>query len=279
MCEFCTKHGDGKKWYLQAKNYAEELAADLRRQGYVGDFLTRFNDNMTNRMRQLGRLALAPRVVRQMVSPLITRFQKKHHFGQVVPLEDVRQILSMMNSIVRLPCLCRRLTRGKDYAYCLGFSLSPTGLPFAEKVDRSYWNGPDGNGMERLDAESAASLMASWEKSGLCHTIWTFGTPFIGGVCNCDRSDCLAMKVTITHETKVMFRAEYVAGVDWERCNGCRSCMRVCQFGALGFSAAQKQAAVDVLHCYGCGVCRSVCPNEAIVLSDRRSVPEVARRW
>jgi hypothetical protein len=25
MCEFCTEHGEGKKWYLQMKNYAKEL--------------------------------------------------------------------------------------------------------------------------------------------------------------------------------------------------------------------------------------------------------------
>jgi len=25
MCEFCTKHGEGKKWYLQMRNYASEL--------------------------------------------------------------------------------------------------------------------------------------------------------------------------------------------------------------------------------------------------------------
>jgi len=25
MCEFCTEHGEGKKWYLQMGNYAEEL--------------------------------------------------------------------------------------------------------------------------------------------------------------------------------------------------------------------------------------------------------------
>ena len=25
MCEFCTEHGEGKKWYLQMKNYSEEL--------------------------------------------------------------------------------------------------------------------------------------------------------------------------------------------------------------------------------------------------------------
>ena len=28
MCEFCTAHGEGKKWYLEMKNYAEELAHD-----------------------------------------------------------------------------------------------------------------------------------------------------------------------------------------------------------------------------------------------------------
>lgn len=25
MCEFCTKHGEGKKWYLQMKRYSEDV--------------------------------------------------------------------------------------------------------------------------------------------------------------------------------------------------------------------------------------------------------------
>src|SRR4030042_4554897 len=25
MCEFCTQHGEGKQWYLQMKNYSNEL--------------------------------------------------------------------------------------------------------------------------------------------------------------------------------------------------------------------------------------------------------------
>jgi len=29
-------------------------------------------------------------------------------------------------------------------------------------------------------------------------------------------------------------RAEYVAEINAELCNGCRQCMRVCQFGAMG---------------------------------------------
>lgn len=28
MCEFCTQHGEGKIWYLQMKNYAQELLSE-----------------------------------------------------------------------------------------------------------------------------------------------------------------------------------------------------------------------------------------------------------
>ena len=31
MCDFCVQHGEGKKWYVQAKNYAEDLLSDVRR--------------------------------------------------------------------------------------------------------------------------------------------------------------------------------------------------------------------------------------------------------
>ena len=41
MCEFCHQHGEGKKWYLNANNYAEDLMSDLRRR----QFITRFFEN------------------------------------------------------------------------------------------------------------------------------------------------------------------------------------------------------------------------------------------
>lgn len=39
MCEFCHKHGEGKKWYLNARLYAEDLLSDLERRRYIRDFL------------------------------------------------------------------------------------------------------------------------------------------------------------------------------------------------------------------------------------------------
>ena len=39
----------------------------------------------------------------------------------------------------------------------------------------------------------------------------------------------------------VMFRGEYVAQVDPDLCVGCRDCLRLCQFGALAYSAANRE--------------------------------------
>jgi len=38
MCEFCLKHGEGQKWYLQAKNYSEDLLNDVRRRKMIENF-------------------------------------------------------------------------------------------------------------------------------------------------------------------------------------------------------------------------------------------------
>ena len=40
MCEFCHKHGDGKKWYLQAKNCSMDLLRDVERKKFMQEFVT-----------------------------------------------------------------------------------------------------------------------------------------------------------------------------------------------------------------------------------------------
>ena len=96
---------------------------------------------------------------------------------------------------------------------------------------------------------------------------------------SCDRSDCMAMRATVRCGVRVMYRGELVGQIDWDRCVGCRSCMRVCQFGAIGYSAANRKAFIDARQCYGCGACRSVCSHEAIGLAERTTVAEAAKLW
>lgn len=277
MCSFCTKHGDGKTWYLRAENYAEDLLSDLRRREFIVDFFEH-PERLAEGAEKLQQIDRAPSFVRRA----ITARMMKTHFGQVVPLEDVREIFGFVNSIVRLPCICRHVTLGREVGYCYAVSMGPGGgtqLGLLEGLDASFLHGPDTHGFHEVDAQDALDQFAEHEKQGLCHTVWTFLAPFIGGVCNCDRADCLAMQATVVHDLKMMFRAEYVASVDPDRCTGCRECMRVCQFGALAYSAADRKTSVDPAACYGCGICRSVCPRDAIELKPRAEVPVAAELW
>ncbi len=104
------------------------------------------------------------------------------------------------------------------------------------------------------------------------HSIWTFKTPYVGTICNCDQ-DCVAYRIQVkANLMQVMFRAEYVALVDWDLCNGCKKCLLACQFGAIRYSNALKRPTIDMTRCYGCGVCRAVCDKEAITLKPRNEV-------
>jgi NAD-dependent dihydropyrimidine dehydrogenase PreA subunit len=281
MCEFCLKHGEGEKWYLQAKNYSDDLLSDIHRRKYIEEFVSH-PEGLAENAHYLDLLSKLPMFIRGVVGRIVTWKMKKTHFGQVVPIEDIKQIFDFTNSIVRVACLCRNITLGKEKRYCYGISLSPDGGWFTEMsraLDMSFFTGPDANGFEILTKDEALSAFHEHEREGLCHTVWTFHTPFIGGICNCDRSDCLAMRTTVTHAIPVMFRAEFVAGIDQEECSGCRECMRICQFGAITYSASNKKAMIDQRWCYGCGVCRSACTNNAIRLEERTKVPVAAGLW
>jgi ferredoxin len=282
MCEFCHKHGEGRKWYLEASNYSDDLLSDVRRRKMIADFSKASPEQAQAGMDKLARLNDLPGFVRRAIIWNTKRRMKQVHYGQVVPIEDIERIFGFVNSITRLACGCRKVTVGGEQRFCYGISLSPGGGEFARIVSDAnvdFMVGPTGEGLEALSRDEAVAAFRDHEKQGLCHTVWTFVAPFIGGICNCDRHDCLAMRSTVTYGMPMMFRAEYVSRVDNDLCNGCRSCMRVCQFGAISYSAAREKAIIDPRMCYGCGICRAVCARGAVTLDDRAAVPAAARIW
>jgi Pyruvate/2-oxoacid:ferredoxin oxidoreductase delta subunit len=281
MCEFCHQHGEGKKWYLQAKNYSEDLLSDLRRRDYIKNFLL-YPEHSVDGIETLRMVRGLPGFVQTVVNPYVTNRQKRSHFGQVVPLEECQKIFEFIPSIVRIACYCRYSTVGTEQRYCYCLSATAGGGAMAQiirDVDVSYLTGPNTAGLEMLTGKEALAGLKEHEKEGLCHTVWTFVTPFIGAICNCDRTDCLAMRATVGYSFPIMFRSEYVADVNIDVCNGCRQCMQACQFGALSYSAAQKKTRVDIRRCFGCGICRAKCERQAISLLNRTSVPIASGLW
>jgi len=281
MCQFCHQHGEGKKWYLQAKNYSEELLFENGRIQFIENFVRKAAGRRAGRVEDMLQKAMkAPAWLRRLIFWSEERKYRRDHFGQVVPLEDVKRVLDIANSIVRVPCVCRKSSTGKTSSeFCFGLGIDPGKLTGMEELLReSFGTGPEVRPFDRLTPEEAFDLHRSFERKGLVHTIWTFKTPFIGGICNCDRSDCLAM-LSNRYNFNVFFRAEYVAETNPETCTGCRACLSLCQFGAIGYSVLNRKAFIDPLRCHGCGVCRSACEFDAIALIPRDEHPVARRLW
>lgn len=262
MCEFCTKHGEGKRWYEIMENYSAELLADPKRQVYIEHFVRNIRENANSNMSKLQQAKNKLPFIYRFIRKIGTMSMKNNHFGQVIPLEDAEKIVDMVQSVTRIACICRSVTTGKNNArYCLLLGIDPLGL-IKDWPDLEV-------SLETLTREEAKRLLREFDKEGLVHSIWTFKTPFIGAICNCDH-DCLAYKMQIGSDLlNVMFKAEYLAKIDILSCVGCRNCQRLCQFGAIEYSVDNKKCFINPFKCYGCGVCRNSCQKEAISLVDK----------
>ncbi len=283
MCEFCTEHGEGKKWYLLMQNYAEELLHEQLspEQKDIVEADTRFEWNKrffetfvwpaTGKVppveEEPGEIQQPPPTESEIVA-----HRKVEHFGQVLPIEDVEKVIDRVDSITRMPCGCRFLSTGKtNQRYCFGFCIDRFGVlgEFPEAA----------SSLEVLSREETKKIIRQYDQEGLMHSIWTGVTPYVIGICNCDR-DCGAYHGYIEMRgAPHFFRAEYVCQVDWELCTGCKECMNQCQFGAQFYSSALSRVYIDPTRCFGCGVCRSTCPTDAISLIPRRESPKAANLW
>jgi NAD-dependent dihydropyrimidine dehydrogenase PreA subunit len=289
MCEFCTKHGEGKKWYLQIKNYAdellfEELSATEEEIAGVTTRVEWLNDLFENYiMPAMSSVSKEPDESESAPSstelPEVLPSEEEtvaarqvEHFGQVLPIEDVEEVIDIASSITRMACGCRFVSTGKkDERYHFGLMVDRRG---------TLGKFPDAaSSLEVLEKEEAKSIFRKYDEEGLMHLVWTAVTPYVMCLCNCDR-DCQNYKAYIENRgAPRFFRGEYVSRVDWDLCTGCKSCMAQCQFGAQFYSATLAKVYIDPTRCFGCGVCRAACPDGAITLLPRQEVPEAAAVW
>lgn len=269
MCEFCTKHGEGKIWYKNAANYAEDLLSDLRRRNYIENFLT---SAFSEGFQTLGRLETIynkkGRLPRAVEAALINK-AKEEHFGQVLPIEDISELVRKAKSVVRMPCACRWDLEKKETRCCYAVSYGPEA--WYKNIDMSYFGKTQDMGLESMHADDAIKQMEDMEHDGAVHTIWTMMTPFIGAICNCSADGCLAMRTLSRIHVETMARAEYAAVVDEELCVGCGLCEAACHFGAISsfVSGGKSIAHIDRHKCFGCGLCRRPCSAGAIALYAR----------
>jgi ferredoxin len=269
MCEFCTKHGDGKVWYKNAANYASDLLADIKRRKYIEEFL---RSTIEDGFKTLGRLETLFMKRGRLPATVIRALEEKakaEHFGQVLPIEEIRDVVLKAESVVRMSCACRWTMTRKEERCCYAVSYSPAA--WYKGFDMSYFGKTSDEGLESVRPDEAINQMEAMEEHGAIHSIWTMITPFIGAVCNCTAHDCIALRTLSGIGAHTIARAEHQAVVDRELCDGCGLCVERCQFAAIGseMEVGRGIAVIDAEKCYGCGLCRRACAPRAISLIPR----------
>lgn len=263
MCEFCKKHaGEKSKWYFNPKNYSREMGEAriellekiARDRGYESWLIDGFET--------IEQLKVVP-LFNKLFTKLEEKYSIKTEGGQIVTLHDALKILELCENPAILPCTCRKIIGEEKYC-CLNFGLIPE--LYKKANPDSY--------MEELSVTKAKRLLNSWDNEGFYHVILWGKIPYVTSICNCTAASCIAYKGRfVTGLEHAMLKGEYVARVEQEKCQGCKTCMTRCQFGAISFNVDHGRAFIDHRNCTGCGLCMTGCPNNAIQLLDRRSTP------
>jgi NAD-dependent dihydropyrimidine dehydrogenase PreA subunit len=278
MCDWCEQYGDGyERWYFNPANYARRLYKIRKEEAEAAG--AEANPQAAGGMGLMGR-----EFVEAMDSgdhEAVERMKRegeelswRTHFGQVITLDEALRVIDLMYPISVISCACRRSMQGlpdEENFTCIGMG------PGMYKWER--WPDTYRGGVQFLTPDEAKEVVTKMNKRGLVQCIYTFGTPYIGGLCNCDYPDCGGIRLRVDYDVKVLWKGHYVAQVDPELCNGCASCIHRCQFKALNFVPTRNKAHIEATECFGCGLCVTECDQDAITLVERSSLPALVNEW
>jgi len=278
MCLLCEQYGDSyERWYFNPANYARRLYKIRKEEAEAAG--AEANPQAAGGMAVLGREFLEAKERGDIEA--MERMKKEAeagalatHFGQVITLDDALRIIDIMHPITLITCACRRSMQGlpnEGNFTCIGMG------PGMYKWER--WPDTYRGGVQFLNPDEAKEVVTKMNKKGLVQSIYTFGTPYIGGLCNCDYPDCGAIRIRLDYGAKILWKGHYVAQIDPELCNGCASCIHRCQFKALNFVPTRNKAHIEATQCFGCGLCVTECDQDAIALVERSSLPALANEW
>ncbi|MFX1534376.1 MAG: ATP-binding protein [Promethearchaeota archaeon] len=289
MCKWCMKHGAGGKWYMNAKNYSDQLAKDLNAEEYLTEqwrnieqiFIRKIFGFSTIGLGYKLKMPLIGRIIRSRAEKMIHSEKKNRvavrsegHFGQAIPLEDAKIIISELAAepIIQNYCVCRLMQRGIKDACCINFGVL-SGI--IEKLPRFI---PE-NTKIRLDRDEAIAEIEKHNKNGKIATVWFQPLPYISAICSCETPHCSGLRLRTDFGLHVVYKAEYVIQLDQNECQACKACIAMCQFGAINYSPTLKRVIVDQNKCFGCGLCRHACKHDALRLMPREEHPILKNKF
>ncbi|WXG42508.1 MAG: 4Fe-4S dicluster domain-containing protein [Promethearchaeati archaeon SRVP18_Atabeyarchaeia-1] len=279
MCQFCTRHGAGKKWYLNERNLSVKLAKELGYEPWELDHWKTLDKVYGDASKMLQGVLSDPKMLeptKKMVEGMIQKDKgprkfPEGHLGQVITLEEAKKICEVCGDIYRSMCPCRYMNRNEKVYTCMPLGLHGEAL--------EGWVDWAPNGVEKLSIDEGKALLDEFDEKGLVHTIAGTPLPMAFSMCNCQYPECIALRPRIDFDIRIFLKGHYVANVNIDNCIGCGSCATHCQFGAINIQPTLGRAHINQFKCFGCGLCRAKCEQNAITLVPRDEIPALREEW
>lgn len=285
MCEWCTEHGKGKKWFLAVENY-------VRKFDEMEDWLKEWNSNYRAVQAKLwGPVSAEMDVLKSRLSPRLEKLAdydweegfSRYHSGQTVTADEAKEMCDVAGEhggFVELACTCRKYKRGGKYigpenTYCLGISAYTS--MYHEHPERIWKE----HKIKTVSAEEAKEHVEKLSDEGLCHNASYVGSPaYMSKLCSCEYPVCVWLQWRLDWGvTGILKKGHYVAELDMDTCNGCGRCVEACHFKAINMSPTYGKAILKQQECFGCAQCMRVCPVEAIRMLEREKIPALKEEW
>ena len=211
--------------------------------------------------RAFGVAFLSTRIPQMRTIPISKSIHPKHNASS---FDETKMLLEKAGGpFVIFECICRkkRTIQGRSCKTtdrketCLGIGFSAQ-MAITKNVGR------------KISKSEAMTILEQNQSDGLVlQPSNTIEPDFICSCCGCC-CGLLSMH-KILPKPLDYWATNFYAVVDTQTCQGCGSCEKRCQVGAVKVSEKEQCAAVNLDRCIGCGNCVSVCPTESIFLKKK----------
>ncbi len=207
-------------------------------------------------------------------SRILTVSEKIESEKDIVPIEEVYNIIDQNSSFALIPCPCRIRSEAEGIRKCKDKYPIHNCLLLGAMAEGVLQMGDPV--VRRIDKEEAKKITAEAAKLGLVHTTDNYAknSNILCACCECCCGLLAGLTRTGLENPRAIAKANYIANVDSEICTACQTCLDRCKFGAI---EVNEYAIINENKCMGCGLCAVTCPNDAISLKrvEREEIPGV----
>ncbi len=202
---------------------------------------------------------------------VLTVSEKVDPSHEIIPIEEVYNIIDAQTDFALLPCPCRNrkevegIRKCKDkypIHSCIVLGIYAQGLlEMGDPVIKS------------ITKEEVKKMTKEAAELGLVHMTDNHAehTNIICACCECCCGN-LAGLIRFQDNPRAIAKANFISMIDEDLCTACETCVERCKFDTI---TIDDFAHVNPDKCVGCGLCVVTCPNEAITMKryEREPIP------